>query len=68
MTDLWGDPDREIDHPLMGETVRVCLDHDRTHWVDGALVRLTASGEVDLRGPDGRMIYAWPALAIERAD
>lgn len=65
MTDLWGDPDAEVDHPLIGRQVRVRLDAE--HWIEGELLSLTAGGEVDIKAPDelgGRTHYAWPALEI----
>lgn len=64
MTDLMGDPDREVDHPLMGELVKVCLDKEKPYWITGRMIKLTASGEIDLLAVDGRMHYAWPALVI----
>lgn len=68
MSDYGGSLDREIDHPLLGHRVRVRLDDAGEHWLQGELMKITESGDVDIREESGLMVYAWPALEVVEAE
>ena len=64
--DEWRDPlDDPVYHPFLHKRVRVRLDDAGQHWVEGRLMRLSVSGDVDVLENNGRMAYCWPALEIQ---
>lgn len=75
-----GDPmDRPLNHPLLGRRVTVTIARagepgavrprhrtvDITHT--GVLLRVTVSGDFDLRLDDGQTLYGWPCLDVTEA-